>query len=150
MSDPIIEKVIAYITHGAKLLVFSQPHEPDAGIQVPAGTVEAGEPIDEAVLREAQEETGLEGLEIRAYLGAMDYDLALYGGTGTLRRHYFHLVLRGDAPARWRHFEMHPSEGEPDPIEFVVFWVKLPDDVPELAGQRGDLLHRLALDAGPL
>ncbi len=58
------EKVTAYITDGDKLLVFSHPHHPDAGIQVPTGTVEQSEPLDDAVLREAHEETGLDNLEI--------------------------------------------------------------------------------------
>lgn len=54
------DKVLAYITHGNRLLVFRHPHAPEAGIQVPAGTVEEGEDPGTAVLREAAEETGLD------------------------------------------------------------------------------------------
>ena len=55
-----IQKVIAYITNGRRLLVFRDTDFPEAGIQVPAGTVDAGEAPQTAVMREAQEETGLE------------------------------------------------------------------------------------------
>lgn len=137
------EKVIAYITHGDRLLVFSHPHHPEAGIQVPAGTVEEGEAPEAAVLREAREETGLAGLQISSYLGAREYDLSPHGRCEVQRRHFFHLVLPGEAPPRWRHFEQHPSDGSPGPIAFEFYWSKLPDGVPELSGGQGELLHKL-------
>jgi hypothetical protein len=49
-------KVFAYITHCNRLLVFVHPFAPEAGIQVPAGTIKANERPEEAVLREAFEE----------------------------------------------------------------------------------------------
>jgi len=144
------EKVVAYITDGGKLLVFQHTRFPEAGIQVPAGTVEEGESLDEAVLREAWEETGLDNLQIRSYLGVREYDSSASGQSGIQRRHYFHLALSGEVPARWRHYEEHPSDGSTEPIEFELFWVKFPDGVPELAGGQGDLLHKLALVSGNL
>lgn len=55
------EKVFAYITRRPEeLLVFAHTEEyPDAGIQVPAGGVEAGEDPADAVIRETYEESGL-------------------------------------------------------------------------------------------
>jgi 8-oxo-dGTP pyrophosphatase MutT (NUDIX family) len=65
----IIEKVTAFITrqskNGDELLLFEHPY---AGIQIPAGTVEDGETPEQAVLREAAEETGLTSLSIHRYL----------------------------------------------------------------------------------
>ncbi|HXX77501.1 MAG TPA: NUDIX domain-containing protein [Ktedonobacteraceae bacterium] len=46
-------KVFAYITYQHQLLVFHHPFAPEAGIQVPAGTVEEQERAEDAVLREA-------------------------------------------------------------------------------------------------
>jgi 8-oxo-dGTP pyrophosphatase MutT (NUDIX family) len=67
-----VHKVTAFVTRGdgqeRELLVFRHPR---AGIQLPAGTVEAGEPIEAAVLREVQEETGLTGIVIIAGLGTV-------------------------------------------------------------------------------
>jgi 8-oxo-dGTP pyrophosphatase MutT (NUDIX family) len=66
-------KVTAFITRsgpaGEELLLFQHPY---AGVQIPAGTVEPGETLEQAVLREACEETGLEGLQIRRSLGWQD------------------------------------------------------------------------------
>ena len=149
MSKIIIEKVIAYITYGDKLLIFSHPRYPEAGIQVPAGTVEEGEPLEEAALREAREETGLAGLKIQSYLGVRDYDLSAFGGVGVQRRHFFHLALCGEAPARWRHYEKYPSDGSTEPIEFEFYWARFPGEVPELAGGQGQLLHILETAAQP-
>lgn len=63
-----IDKVTAFITRDPgddtsrrELLVFDHSN-PLAGTQLPAGTVEPGENPADAVLREAREETGLEGL----------------------------------------------------------------------------------------
>ena len=146
-----MEKVIAYITCGDKLLVFSHTRYPEAGIQVPAGTVEEGESLEEAVLREAREETALDDLEIQSYLGVREYDLSALDGVGVQRRHFFHLALCGEAPARWRHYEKYPSDGSTEPIDFEFFWARFPGEVPELAGGQGELLDILetALPARP-
>jgi 8-oxo-dGTP pyrophosphatase MutT (NUDIX family) len=65
--NTILRKVSAFITRespaGRELLVFAHPN-PRAGIQVPAGTVEAGEAPERAVLRETWEETGLSAVRI--------------------------------------------------------------------------------------
>jgi len=138
----ITDKVVAYITRNQQLLVFRHVHFPEAGIQVPAGTVEPGEPLPAAVLREAREETGLEGLPIRAFLGTRESTV----GGDAVRRHFFHLTWQGSGPDRWRHHELDPSDGSPAPIEFELYWVDYPGAVPELAGGQGELLHALVRD----
>src|SRR5690348_8023184 len=105
-------KVVAYITRGDKLLVFKHADFPEAGIQVPAGTVEPGEALEEAVIREAREETGLIDLVVVRYLGYQKHDLAQYGLDRIDHRHFFHLACRQDCPATWRHYETSPSEGD--------------------------------------
>jgi 8-oxo-dGTP diphosphatase len=143
MGCIVAEKALAYITWGEKLLVFRHTQFPEAGIQVPAGTIELGESPREAVLREASEETGLDGLKIRSFLGTREFDLAQHGGEGVHRRYYFHLELHGQAPASWLHYELDPSDGSPAPIEFEFFWADLPDGVPELSGNQGEMLPDL-------
>ena len=75
--NEIIQKVTAFIVcerRGVKeLLVFKHP---TAGIQIPAGTVEAGEDLETAVKREVYEETGLRSVEIENYLGCFENELA--------------------------------------------------------------------------
>ena len=143
MSKIIVEKVVACITHVDKLLVFSHPSHPEAGIQVPGGTMEEREPPADAVMREAKEETGLHALEMRSYLGVREVDQSPHGRAEIHRRHFFHLELCRPAPATWRHYETDPSDGSPGPIEFAFFWAALPDQIPELIGDQGALLDRL-------
>jgi 8-oxo-dGTP pyrophosphatase MutT (NUDIX family) len=72
-----IHKVTAFITRerptGRQLLLFQHPQ---AGVQLPAGTMDAGEDWATAVLREAYEETGLTQLTIHRYLGKIENELA--------------------------------------------------------------------------
>ncbi len=145
-SEPkVVGKVVAYITSGDRLLVFRHVHEPEAGVQVPAGTVEPGESPDDAVLREAHEETGLEGLTIRRYLGRRDYDDPTVRVPPVVhRRFYYHLECSVDAPSIWRHFEEHPSEAT-EPVEFELWWVAFPDGAPPLEGLLGDFLECVEL-----
>jgi phosphinothricin acetyltransferase len=58
-----VDKVVCYVTRrrgdALQLLCFDQPDEPDAGTQVPAGTVDPGEAYPAAAARELDEESGL-------------------------------------------------------------------------------------------
>lgn len=71
-----IQKVTAFVTRyveeKAELLLLEHP---TAGIQLPAGTVELGEPLEAAVLREVAEETGLENVRIVGELGQINIEL---------------------------------------------------------------------------
>src|SRR5215207_5415661 len=54
----VVDKAFAYITSRRGLLVFTHADFPDAGVQVPAGTIRQGERPDLAAVREVFEETG--------------------------------------------------------------------------------------------
>lgn len=135
-------KAFAYITHQNRLLVFVHPEAPEAGIQVPAGTIRGEESPEDAVLREATEETGLSDLALVSFLGPQEWvrpdihDEVHY-------RYFFHLRCVGSPPDSWRHYETDPSEGEDGPIPFDFFWVALPDGVPDLIADHGAMLPRL-------
>ena len=134
-------KVFAYITHGSRLLVFDHVDFPDDAPQVPAGTRPEDEDPEAAVLREAWEETGLEDLRLEAFLGQADFTWA--GSDTVFRRRFYHLVCGGLPPSRWQHYEEHPSEGPTDPILFELYWVDLPNDIPEMASGHDAFLQQL-------
>lgn len=135
-------KVFAYITNHQCLLVFSHPYHSDAGIQVPAGTVEKGEQIETAVLREAFEETGLTDLRLGSFLGEQERDMSDFGKDEIHHRFFYHLLAPGEPPSTWRHTELWSGEGE-GPIVFEFFWAQLPHAVPFLIADHGIFLPRL-------
>jgi len=72
-ADEVVEKVVAIITRGSgaetEILVFRHRF---SGMQLPAGTVERGEPVDAALLREVREETGLQAVVVDRKLALLD------------------------------------------------------------------------------
>jgi 8-oxo-dGTP pyrophosphatase MutT (NUDIX family) len=138
-------KVYAYVTHGDRLLVFVHPFHPDAGIQVPGGTLEEGEEPIAGVLREAIEETGRTDLEVVRFLGEVQRDMSDYGMAEINHRFFFHLRCTGHPPERWRHGEFTPSDGGVGPIPFDFYWVLLGGELPDLIADMGQLLDRLQL-----
>jgi len=125
-------KAFAYITSRTRLLLFTHPLHPEAGIQVPAGSMEPGEiPVD-AVLREAREETGLTTLRVDRWLGRHLLDRRPDGRDEVHDRWFFHLICDGPPPATWRHGESTPSEGPDEFIPFDFFWADLTADLPPL------------------
>ena len=77
MSIKIVEKVTAFITRwqreGPELLVLRHP---SAGLQLPVGTVKINESLENAVLREVAEETGLADVKMVTYLGSIESTLS--------------------------------------------------------------------------
>ena len=139
----IRDKAYAYIVHSfcnrEHILVFRHLDFPEAGIQIPGGTVEPGEPVQAAVTREAHEETGLSNLQIARKLGLVKRDMQTFGLNEIHHRHYFHLSLTSDPQATWIAYEETPSDGSEGPIAFRFFWVPL-DQVPTLAGDLDESL----------
>ena len=97
-------KVLAYVTRGEELLVFRHRDFPDAGLQVPAGTIEEGEDPQDAALREVREESGLTDVRVVGFLGRYLYDAAPHRGEAH-DRYMYHLELTGSAEQSWLHYE---------------------------------------------
>ena len=139
---PLVEKAFAYVTRGGRLLVFDHVEYPEAGLQVPGGTIDPGESPRAAVLREAEEETGLSAFGEPRPLGVVEFDAREVGRDEVHRRHFFHLPLLEEAPERWRHHEMHDSGGG-GPVEYELYWMPIDEAARRLARGHGSLLAEL-------
>jgi 8-oxo-dGTP pyrophosphatase MutT (NUDIX family) len=132
----LVDKVYAYVTHDNRLLVFQHVGIPEAGWQVPGGTVEPGEAAEAAVLREIGEETGLSQVALVRPLGMQMREMQDFGRDEVPRRHFFHLRVMNVPPERWQHL----AEGR---YTFDFTWATLPDSVPPLIADLGALLPAL-------
>jgi 8-oxo-dGTP diphosphatase len=130
------QKAVAYIVREGRLLVFVHADDKrfdESGVQVPAGTVREGELPEQAVMREAFEETDLPGLRIERYLGAGEYDVRPYSDAIHVR-HYFHLTTDAvEVPEHWIAYER--GDGDSEPIRFRLYWIPLSQAHVVAAGQ---------------
>ena len=137
-------KVYAYIIRGEHLLVFHHVDFPEAGIQIPGGTVEEGEDPALAVLREAFEETGLESLQKVSYLGSDEWVMSKNNDE---EMHYFrysyHLICEQPVPDSWLHDELYPSDGSPAPLTFEFYWLPVAEAASSLHPYYAASLDRL-------
>ncbi len=135
-------KVLAYITKGEdaarEILVFEHKDNPDAGLQVPGGTIEEDElPID-ALYREIEEETGInrEDLELKGKVNKTNYfpehKNVIY------ERNIFHLAFIGKGHAGWEHRVY--GGGEDDGMTFCHRWVPV-NKLPELAANQDQAIE---------
>ena len=136
-----VKKVVAYIMRERagkrELLVFTHRDYPEAGLQVPAGTVHEGEDILVALRREISEETGLDNVgEIRP-LGVFDY---FNPETRKINeRHVFLVEAPEGTPDEWEWLETGGGEMAEGYV-FCFAWADLSGPI-ELAGDQGDYLH---------
>lgn len=87
----------AVVEHEGNVLLLKRPADDFMGgiYELPSGKVEAREALDEALVREVQEESGLTVTAIREYLGSFDYT----SGSGKKSRQFnFAVTVDADEP----------------------------------------------------
>ncbi|MFI6958509.1 NUDIX domain-containing protein [Nocardia vinacea] len=85
--DEVQQLVVgAVVQHSGKILLLQRPTDDFMGgiWELPSGKVDPGESIDQALIREIKEETGLDVTAIRNYLGDFDYQ----SGSGKKSRQF--------------------------------------------------------------
>lgn len=135
------QKALAYVTRARgtrrELLVFEHVDHPEAGVQVPAGTIEAGEDPAACVVREVTEETGLASLGTPRHLTT--HTLHAPWAQRHHERHVYHIELTGDAPDEWTHAV---TGGGDSGLRFACRWHDLAEPI-DLAGAQGAYLEFL-------
>lgn len=138
-----LRKVIAYVTrqrHGrTELLVFTHRHQPEAGVQVPAGTVEDGEDVAVAVVRELEEESGLSGLAMRGPIDVYWWDTP--SGKYRMHRHVFHFTATDAVADEWT-IEPRGEDEEKQRLVFEFRWMPI-DQAHSLSGEQGRSIHKI-------
>lgn len=120
-QNSVKHKVLAYITRQqngqTQLLVFTHRDHPDAGVQVPAGTVDVGEAPEAALFREIQEESGLttEQLQLARKLAEVPKP---WGHI----RHFYHLRALA-VPEQWQYTVQ--GQGEDVGLVFDYRWIDI-------------------------
>lgn len=135
------EKVLAYIVRGdgggKELLVFDHTDFPEAGTQVPAGTVDPDESIEEALLREVSEESGLHFNTPGKFLGRFEWFRA---DRNELHfRNIYLLEAPTGLPNRWD-IEVNSKDGD-NGLRFHYFWIPLTDAPLKLSGEQGKYIE---------
>ena len=128
------KRVVGYVTRGRELLVFEH-----AGVtQLPAGRVDHDETLEEGVVREVEEETGVQ-VEVVSKLADGD-EFARLVGRWPHETHAFHAVPFADTPDEWTH--RVTGTGMDAGMAMPCRWIPL-DERPLLWGKLDPLAERL-------
>lgn len=131
-----VEKVYGYITrlkdNKIQVLVF-QHSNPEAGIQIPKGTVETGEEIDAAIIREMQEEIGLQKFKVEKLIAEDCWK----NDDGAIHNRFFYRINVTEVLDEWKY---QPTGGDEESgLTFRYFWISSPNEA-ELVRGHGDYL----------
>ncbi|KAB2350207.1 NUDIX hydrolase [Actinomadura rudentiformis] len=140
MTSPPRIRVAAYVIRLRalpELLVFDHIGMPRAGTQIPAGGAHPGEELEQAVLREVAEETGL---LIPSVVRRIIVEDKPHPDTGQPRRTtYFHLEAPATTADAWHHTVR--GDGGDAGLTFACRFVPLPLERPLADAQDAWLGH---------
>ncbi|GGP08262.1 NUDIX hydrolase [Oceanobacillus neutriphilus] len=131
-----VKKVYGYLTrlkdNKIQVLVFQHPNL-EAGMQIPKGTVETGEEIDFAIIREMQEETGLQKFKVEKLIAEYFWK----NDDGVIHNRFFYRINVTEALDEWKY--QPTGGGEESGLTFRYFWISSPHEA-ELVRGHGDYL----------
>lgn len=138
------EKAVAYITrrvaHNVQVAVFEHDKEwSEAGLQVPAGTIDEGETPETAVVREAEEESGLKSLKVVRKID--EYQMYRHTHGEYNRRHVYELESTESPQEEWEC--VVAGGGEDKGMRFHYRWMNVEEAMYRLAGSLGSSLQKI-------
>ncbi len=135
LASLLRRRVVGYVTRGRELLVL----EYGGQTELPAGRIDAHENLEEGLVREVEEETGVTGIEIVRELAGPEEFTRLFG-PGAHESHALHAVTETPTPDAW---EYHVTgSGMDSGLVYPCRWVSL-DEPPLLWGKPDPLLDKL-------
>ncbi|WP_329537402.1 NUDIX domain-containing protein (plasmid) [Streptomyces sp. NBC_01450] len=140
--QPARVRAAAYVTRsvpgGRELLVFDHRDSPEAGTQVPAGGVDAGELLTEAVLREITEETGATGITMGSALAVQQRP---HPQTGQPQVTVFFHAQTTETRDTWTHTVASQDGGQDNGMVFRCYFIPAEQAVALLADNQGEFIH---------
>jgi 8-oxo-dGTP pyrophosphatase MutT (NUDIX family) len=131
------KRVVAYVTRGRELLVFDH----GGTTQVPAGRVDHDETLEEGLVREVEEETGVVGVRVvRKLADGTEFARLRPGSVQPHESHAFHAVTDAETPDAWTHYVT--GTGMDAGMQMPCRWVPL-DDRPLLWGKPDPFVEML-------
>lgn len=126
MALLVRQRVVAYVTRErkgiAEILTIETLGHPEDGIQVPAGRIDHWETLEEGLLRELAEETGLTAVRIVRELPDFECTYRTYS-----HNHAFHLVAEEKTADAWEH-RVH-GDGVDAGMIHLCRWIPLRADL---------------------
>jgi ADP-ribose pyrophosphatase YjhB (NUDIX family) len=132
------KRVVGYVTRGRELLVFDHKGMQDVPTQVPAGRVDSHESLEEGLVREVAEETGVSVTVVRELADEEEFERLF--GPGAHKSHAFHAQADLGGPDEWEH--PVSGTGMDAGLVYACRWVSL-DDPPLLWGTMDPLVEKL-------
>jgi 8-oxo-dGTP pyrophosphatase MutT (NUDIX family) len=145
-------RAVSYITRtgqaGVELLAFTYDRHPEYGAHLPGGGVEPGERPDHAAIREAVEETGLQGsLSLLGVVGIQHGHSDVGEPTASL---YFHLAT-DELRTQWTHTIVGDDDGWDTGLEVTCRFTPLAEATDQMAPnwhQLNEFIDRLTCPTG--
>ncbi len=130
------KRVVGYVTRGRELLVF----EHAGTTQLPAGRVDHDESLEEGLVREVKEETGVDAEVVSLLANGVEF--AQLFGPGYHESWAFHAVAIAETRDRWTHHVT--GTGMDAGMAMPCRWVPL-NERPLLWGKPDPLVERLLM-----
>jgi 8-oxo-dGTP pyrophosphatase MutT (NUDIX family) len=127
VDDLVRRRAVVYATRErdgrTELLTIETLEYPEEGIQVPAGRIDHGESLEDGLLRELAEETGVAAARIVRELPDFECNYRNFS-----HNHAFHVEIEDETPDDWEHRVV--GNGADAGLTHHCRWVRFSADLP--------------------
>ena len=141
----IRRRAVAYATRERdgrmELLTIEALEYPEEGVQLPAGRVDHNEELEQGLLRELAEETGVTRVRIISELPDFECRYETFSAN-----HAFHVVVEEETPDQWDH--RVEGRGADAGLTYVCRWVPLRPELKLWRNEGDPMLRHLPIAGG--